>query len=103
MSGDIVPTHGEVWLNNYNLTTNPEFVYINLFFLFLQLFSDALKYFGWCPQFDALIGSLTGYEQLTMYARIKGLEESIIHETVTAFLQMLDLDSYAHRVVAKYP
>lgn len=46
---------------------------------------------------------LTGREQLTMYARIKGLDEKIIPETVSAFLQMLDLGKYADRNVGGYP
>eukprot|EP00026_Physarum_polycephalum_P000423 Phypoly_transcript_00424.p1 GENE.Phypoly_transcript_00424~~Phypoly_transcript_00424.p1 ORF type:complete len:1603 (+),score=299.16 Phypoly_transcript_00424:284-4810(+) len=87
MSGDIVPTQGDIWLNGYNLATSP---------------NDALRFFGWCPQFDALIGLLTGREQLTMYARIKGLNEKIIPDTVTAFLQMLDLTQYANRPVKGY-
>jgi len=87
LSGDIQPTQGDIWLNGFNLQTNPD---------------DALKYFGWCPQFDALIGMLTGREQLIMYARIKGLEEKVIPETVSAFLQMLDLTKYANRPVAGY-
>jgi len=87
MSGDITPTAGEIWLNGYNLASNPH---------------DALRYFGWCPQFDALIGHLTGREQLTMYARIKGLNEKVIPDTVAAFLHMLDLVPYKNRPVAGY-
>lgn len=87
LSGDIVPTKGDVWLNGYSLAGDP---------------NSALKYFGWCPQFDALIGNITGREQLTMYARIKGLDERVIPETVQAFIQMLDLDRYANRVVSGY-
>jgi len=87
LSGDISPTNGRVTLNGFDLMTNP---------------GDALKYFGWCPQFDALIGNLTGREQLIMYCRIKGLKEEDIPETVNAFLQMLDLEYLADRIVAGY-
>lgn len=38
-----------------------------------------------------------------MYARIKGLENSVIDYTVNAFLYMLDLTQYADRPVAGYP
>jgi ATP-binding cassette subfamily A (ABC1) protein 3 len=37
-----------------------------------------------------------------MYARIKGLDEKVIPETVSAFLQMLDLTQYANRPVKGY-
>lgn len=87
LSGDTVPTAGEIYLNSYNLLTDP---------------GHALKYFGWCPQFDALIGNLTGREQLWMYCRIKGLKESVIKESVDAFLKMLDLEYLADRVVGGY-
>jgi len=87
MSGDIQPTSGEIWLNDFNLAADP---------------NSALRYFGWCPQFDALIGNITGREQLTLYARIKGLDEKVIPETVSAFVQMLDLGKYANRVVSGY-
>lgn len=87
LSGDTVPTAGDIHLNGYNLLTNP---------------GNALKYFGWCPQFDALIGNLTGREQLWMYCRIKGLNESVIKDSVDAFLKMLDLEYLADRVVGGY-
>jgi ATP-binding cassette subfamily A (ABC1) protein 3 len=87
LSGDTVPTAGEIYLNNFNLMTDP---------------GNALKYFGWCPQFDALIGNLTGREQLRMYCRIKGLREEVINDSVNAFLKMLDLEYLADRVVGGY-
>jgi ABC-type multidrug transport system ATPase subunit len=37
---------------------------------------------GYCPQFDALIGTLTAREHLTLFARIKGMPESRLHEYV---------------------
>lgn len=26
LSGDITPTHGDIWLNDYNLATHPKYV-----------------------------------------------------------------------------
>jgi hypothetical protein len=78
-------------------------LYFSTFSNIFSSISDALRFFGWCPQFDALIGLLTAREQLTMYARIKGLNEDIIPDTVSAFLNMLDLTQYAERPVAGYP
>lgn len=34
------------------------------------------KCIGYCPQFDALIDELTGKEQLTLYARLRGVPEN---------------------------
>lgn len=59
-----------------------------LFYVYKVMFFDTLP--------------LTGYEQLTLYARIKGLDEKIIHDTVSAFIEMLDLTPYAYRPVAGY-
>ncbi len=61
-----------------------------------------MRYFGWCPQFDALVETLTGREQLELYARIKGIEESLIPQTVSAFLHALDLDALANRLAGGY-
>lgn len=30
---------------------------------------------GYCPQFDALIGSMSGQEHLEYYARVRGLSD----------------------------
>ena len=38
------------------------------------------KKIGYCPQFDALIDSLTAEEQLYLYARLKGIPETQIKE-----------------------
>ena len=46
---------------------------------------------GYCPQFDALIGTLTAREHLTLFARIKGMPESRLHEYVPG-LKMRQLD-----------
>ena len=39
--------------------------------------AQAMKCFGYCPQFDALLNQLTGRETLEMYGRIRGLPENI--------------------------
>lgn len=33
------------------------------------------KCMGYCPQFDALVDELTATEQLTLYARLRGVPE----------------------------
>lgn len=45
--------------------------------------------YSFCPQFDALLDSLTGREHLQMYARLKGVPNSLIDETVQVFLSLL--------------
>jgi len=46
---------------------------------------------GYCPQFDALIGTLSAREHLYLFARIKGVSESIIKTYVEALILKLGL------------
>ena len=62
--------------------------FLLLFYSDINLFrfsvvKDVLKVhkkIGYCPQFDALIDSLTAEEQLYLYARLKGIPETEIKE-----------------------
>ena len=38
---------------------------------------------GYCPQFDALVDELTGAEQLTLYARLRGVPENEVQRVST--------------------
>lgn len=38
---------------------------------------------GYCPQFDALVDELTGSEQLTLYARLRGVPENEVQRVST--------------------
>ena len=57
LSADIMPTSGTGYLGGYNMLTQQ---------------SNIRKLIGYCPQFDALIDTLTGREHLYLFARIKG-------------------------------
>eukprot|EP01133_Synstelium_polycarpum_P012781 gene12781-14996_t len=87
LAGDIVPTSGAASINGHDLITAR---------------SKALHSIGSCPQFDALVPLLTGREQLTLYARIKGVPEHQISETVEAFISMMDLTGIANSNVGGY-
>ncbi|CAE7550939.1 ABCA1 [Symbiodinium sp. CCMP2592] len=52
---------------------------------------------GYCPQFDALIGTLTAREHLTLFARIKGFPESELPAYVDSLLDQLTLRPYADK------
>lgn len=66
------------------------------------MYKDALRYFGWCSQFDALIDNLMRQKQLTLYAHIKRLPKTVISETVNAFLLVLDMEYLADWLVGGY-
>jgi ATP-binding cassette subfamily A (ABC1) protein 3 len=62
LSGEVVPSHGELYLDRRDLLTDVH---------------NCRRLIGFCPQFDALFESLTGREHLQFYARIKGIYEEV--------------------------
>ena len=63
--------------------------YSNMNLFRFSVVKDVLKVhkkIGYCPQFDALIDSLTAEEQLYLYARLKGIPETEIKEVGFRFL-----------------
>ena len=60
----------------------------------------ARKRLGYCPQFSALPGGLTGREVLRMYARIRGVPVGLIEASIQSLLDRLDLVPYADRLVS---
>ena len=68
-------------------------------FVFVQQVQQRI---GYCPQFDALIERMTGRELLTMFARLRGIPERLIRETVEAEITRLDLSKYAGKQCGKY-
>ena len=59
--------------------------------------AQARRQLGYCPQFSALPGALTGREVLRMYARLRGVPGGLIKSSVQSLLQRLDLAEYADR------
>jgi len=58
LTGEILPTKGEIYINGYEVPNQ---------------MSEARKYIGYCPQFDALLENLTAKEHLELYAAVKGI------------------------------
>lgn len=48
---------------------------------------------GYCPQFDALIDELTANEQLTLYARLRGVPENEL-QTVSGTILCVALSTF---------
>ena len=59
--------------------------------------AEARRQLGYCPQFSALPGALTGREVLRMYARLRGVPGGLVEGSVQSLLQRLDLAEYADR------
>ena len=64
--------------------------------------SQVQQRIGYCPQFDALIERMTGRELLTMFARLRGIPESLISQAVEAEVARLDLTKHANKQCRKY-
>ena len=63
----------------------------------LRSLAAARRKLGYCPQFSALPGALTGREVLRMYARLRGVPPSGVEAAVQTLLKRLDFIQYADR------
>ena len=87
LTGEIKPSGGRVTITGYDLETSMR---------------KARQNIGYCPQFDGIVGLLTGREHLVMYARLRGVESSKIPAVVDDLIQRLDLTKYAEKPVYTY-
>ncbi|XP_017444478.1 ATP-binding cassette, sub-family A (ABC1), member 15 isoform X1 [Rattus norvegicus] len=87
LTGEITPTAGDVFIDGISIT------------------KDVLKVrskIGYCPQFDALLEYLTGWEIMVMYARIWGISERQIRPYVNTYLNSLELEPHANSLISTY-
>ncbi|ODM97667.1 ATP-binding cassette sub-family A member 3 [Orchesella cincta] len=63
VTGDLEPSSGDAYVAGYSVTN--------------QL-KKAHQMMGYCPQFDGLIGEMTGRETIRMFARLRGIREKDI-------------------------
>ena len=80
ITGDISASFGDAYLTGHSVTWS---------------LKDAQSKFGYCPQFDALIDQLTVRETMYMYARLRGVAESSIANSIDNIISMAML--YKHR------
>eukprot|EP00931_Biecheleriopsis_adriatica_P069363 TRINITY_DN4321_c0_g1_i1.p1 TRINITY_DN4321_c0_g1~~TRINITY_DN4321_c0_g1_i1.p1 ORF type:complete len:1964 (+),score=351.62 TRINITY_DN4321_c0_g1_i1:38-5929(+) len=82
LTGEELCTSGEATLGGFDIKTQQH---------------QVRRLIGYCPQFDALIGTLTAREHLTLFARIKGYPEENIRSYVDSMLDRLTLRPYADK------
>lgn len=87
MTGDEEITGGSVFVNNYNVKTRRQ---------------KAQRCIGYCPQFNALIENLTGWETLNLYAQLKGIQQNEIHDMSKSIMDLLDLTVHADKRCGVY-
>ncbi|KAM7538820.1 hypothetical protein Aperf_G00000051094 [Anoplocephala perfoliata] len=84
----IHPTSGTIQIGDCDITENSEMTSHNLI--------------GYCPQFDALLTTLTGFETLQLFARIHGYPEKVIPSLANYLIDRLSLQPHAHRPAHTY-
>ncbi|CAG7822734.1 unnamed protein product [Allacma fusca] len=57
LTGDTGPSHGNVFMEKYNMRKRSKY---------------CLSRIGYCPQFDAILGVLSGKEMLQLFSRLRG-------------------------------
>eukprot|EP00929_Paragymnodinium_shiwhaense_P046547 TRINITY_DN23705_c0_g1_i1.p1 TRINITY_DN23705_c0_g1~~TRINITY_DN23705_c0_g1_i1.p1 ORF type:complete len:1941 (+),score=414.00 TRINITY_DN23705_c0_g1_i1:131-5953(+) len=82
LTGEELCTDGGAWLGGFDIKTQQ---------------NQVRQLIGYCPQFDALIGTLTAREHLMLFARIKGYPAEKIRRYVDTMLDQLTLTPYADR------
>ena len=87
LSGEFPPSQGTANLDGHDILRDPHAV---------------KRLIGFCPQFDALFELLTGREHLALYARIKGVPESLINEVVEKKAAEMDLLQHYKRTAGRY-
>jgi ATP-binding cassette subfamily A (ABC1) protein 3 len=88
LTGEIGFTAGNIWVGNK---------------LNLRHHVEKLKnLIGYCPQDDYLIPELTGREMISMFARLRGIQESSIRSLVDSLALSIDLWVYLDKVCENY-
>ena len=63
LTAEFPPTSGDAILNGYSIACEPQKI---------------RRLIGYCPQFDALFGCLTGREHILLYGAIKGITKNLL-------------------------
>lgn len=87
LTGDTSLSAGNAYLNCHSVLSEMQKVH---------------KCIGYCPQFDALIDELTGKEQLTLYARLRGVPENEVAKVVSWATKKLALTHYINKPSKTY-
>ncbi|XP_054549775.1 phospholipid-transporting ATPase ABCA3-like isoform X2 [Talpa occidentalis] len=87
LTGEQTLTSGEVFIDGFSITKNIQKVQSRV---------------GYCPQSDALLEYMTGQETMIMYARLQGVSESQIQPYVKKWLNSLQLEPHADKLISTY-
>lgn len=85
--GDLECSSGNAYVNGYDLRKH------------LKQFQQQI---GYVPQFDALLGQLTGEQLLYLFGRLRGIQERYLKRKVLQIVQMTDLTTHYRRLSSSY-
>eukprot|EP00927_Polykrikos_kofoidii_P026284 TRINITY_DN23437_c0_g1_i1.p1 TRINITY_DN23437_c0_g1~~TRINITY_DN23437_c0_g1_i1.p1 ORF type:complete len:1655 (-),score=237.58 TRINITY_DN23437_c0_g1_i1:19-4842(-) len=86
LCGQVAATSGDVYIKGHDMAFNA---------------ARARRHIGYCPQFDALLDSLTTREHLFLYGRMKGLSGMVLESAVKSQIDDMDLSAYTHAYAGK--
>jgi ABC-type multidrug transport system ATPase subunit len=79
--GEVQPTAGSVSLFGYSTRTH---------------LRTATRYLGYCPQFDALVETLTVRDHITLFTKVKGISSELgLMGYVEAWIRIMEFGRYA--------
>lgn len=87
LTGDYPCTSGDALVYLHSIRTDIQGVHQNM---------------GYCPQFDGLIGEMTGRETLRMFGRLRGIWETDIDDMITNIANDLIFTQHLDKLVKNY-
>ncbi len=87
LTGDIPVSSGDAFIYSNSVRNEIKKVHSNL---------------GYCPQFDGIIGEMTGRETLRMFARLRGIQEKEIDDLADALAESLIFTQHIDKQVQTY-
>jgi len=87
LTGNVNATSGDALVNGYSIRKDLD-----------KVRSDM----GFCPQFDALVESLTAIENLEMFAKIKGIPTDMTDSVAQSLVQLVGLSKFKNRNAGTY-
>lgn len=87
LTGDLLMSAGNAYIQRSNLRTSVR---------------EFQGYIGYCPQFDALIETMTGREMLELFCALRGVPTSQTREIVNFMIGVADLQEHANKPTGMY-
>lgn len=87
LTGESKSCAGDAYIYGFNIQTE---------------WRKAYDHIGYCPQFDALIGEMTGQETLQMFARLRGVKECDIMRITDTMIDAVALNKYKNNLIKTY-